>query len=144
MPRESFYASIIHPLIEVKTSDSRKILKTSISLADGIKQWGNVGGLVAGLYTQDYELIGRSLVDHIVEPIRAILIPGFSEVKAAALEAGALGGGISGSGPSIFALSKGKDTANNVGEAMRTVFKKIGIAYDVHVSAIGSAGVHKI
>ncbi len=76
------YATIIHPQIEVKTSDSRMILKTNISLKDGIKQWGNVGGLIAGLYTEDYELIGRSLEDHIIEPIRSILIPGFNEVKS--------------------------------------------------------------
>ena len=107
VPKE-LYASIIHPHIEIKTSDSRKILKTSISLADGIKQWGNVGALVAGLYQEDYDLISRSLVDHIVEPIRSILIPGFDEVKKEALNAGALGCGISGSGPSIFALSKGR------------------------------------
>ncbi len=106
VPKE-LYASVIHPHIEIKTSDSRKILKTSISLADGIKQWGNVGALVAGLYKEDYDLISRSLVDHIVEPIRSILIPGFDEVKQEALSAGALGCGISGSGPSIFALSKG-------------------------------------
>ena len=80
------YVTIIHPQIEIKTSDSRKILKTTISMETGIKQWGNVGGLVAGLFKEDYELIGRSLEDHIVEPIRSILIPGFDEVKKVSLE----------------------------------------------------------
>lgn len=135
------YATVIHPQIEVRTSDSRRILKTSISLEDGIKQWGNVGGLIAGLYTNDYDLIGRSLVDHIVEPIRSILIPGFDKVKKNALDAGALGCGISGSGPSIFALSKGKETASKVGEAMRNVYEKIGVEYDIHVSKINTEGV---
>lgn len=135
------YATVIHPQIEVRTSDSRRILKTSISLEDGIKQWGNVGGLIAGLYTNDYDLIGRSLVDHIVEPIRSILIPGFDKVKENALDAGALGCGISGSGPSIFALSKGKETASKVGEAMRNVYEKIGVEYDIHVSKINTEGV---
>lgn len=135
------YATVIHPQIEVRTSDSRRILKTSISLEDGIKQWGNVGGLIAGLYTNDYDLIGRSLVDHIVEPIRSILIPGFDKVKENAMDAGALGCGISGSGPSIFALSKGKETASKVGEAMRNVYEKIGVEYDVHVSKINTEGV---
>ena len=93
------FATVIHPQIEIKTSDSRKVLKTNITLADGIKQWGNVGGLVAGLFKEDYELIGRSLEDHIIEPIRSILIPGFDDVKALALATGALGCGISGSGP---------------------------------------------
>ncbi|MDO6820421.1 homoserine kinase [Zobellia sp. 1_MG-2023] len=138
------YATVIHPQIEVKTSDSRKILKTNITLADGIKQWGNVGGLIAGLYTENYDLIGRSLEDHIVEPIRSILIPGFDQVKTEALKSGALGCGISGSGPSIFAFSKGIDTAHKVGEAIKEVYKNIGIDYDVHVSKINSEGIKTI
>ncbi|TDS14354.1 homoserine kinase [Maribacter caenipelagi] len=135
------YVTIIHPQIEIKTSDSRKILKTTISMETGIKQWGNVGGLVAGLFKEDYDLIGRSLEDHIVEPIRSILIPGFDEVKKVSLEAGALGSGISGSGPSIFAFSKGSETAIKVGNAMKTVYDKIGIAYEIHVSKINMEGV---
>ena len=142
-PKELF-ATIIHPQIEVKTSDSRKILKTNITLADGIKQWGNVGGLVAGLFKEDYDLIGRSLIDHIVEPIRSILIPGFDDVKVAAINAGALGCGISGSGPSIFAFSKGVGTAQKVGEAMKEVYQNIGIAYDIHVSKINPTGIKVI
>lgn len=138
------YVTVIHPQIEIRTSDSRKILKTTISMETGIKQWGNVGGLVAGLFKQDYELIGRSLEDHIVEPIRSILIPGFDEVKKVSLEAGALGSGISGSGPSIFAFSKGNDTAIKVGNAMKTVYDKIGIAYEIHISKINMEGVKLI
>lgn len=138
------YATVIHPQIEVKTSDSRKILKTKITLADGIKQWGNVGGLVAGLFTNDYDLIGRSLVDHIVEPIRSILIPGFDEVKSEALKSGALGCGISGSGPSIFAFSKGDENAKKVALAMKEVYQKIGIDYDVHVSKVNVEGVRML
>ena len=135
------YVTIIHPQIEIKTSDSRKILKTTISMETGIKQWGNVGGLVAGLFKEDYELIGRSLEDHIVEPIRSILIPGFDEVKKVSIEVGALGSGISGSGPSIFAFSKGNETALKVGNAMKSVYDKIGIAYEIHVSKINMEGV---
>ncbi len=142
-PKE-LYAAIIHPQIEVKTSDSRKILRTNITLQDGIKQWGNVGGLIAGLYTEDYGLIGRSLVDHIVEPIRSMLIPGFEEVKAKTMEAGALGCGISGSGPSIFTLCKGEKTAKKVAAAMKKVYEKIGIEYDVHVSKMNLEGIRKI
>jgi homoserine kinase len=138
------FASVIHPQIEVKTSDSRKILKTSISLKDGIKQWGNVGGLVSGLFLEDYDLIGRSLVDHIIEPIRSMLIPGFGDVKSKTMKAGALGTGISGSGPSIFALSKGIETAEKVAEAMRNVYVNIGVDYDVYVSKINTKGMHKI
>ena len=139
-PQELF-ATVIHPQIEVKTSDSRKILKTNITLADGIKQWGNVGGLVAGLFTNDYDLIGRSLEDHIVEPIRSILIPGFDNVKSFAMKAGALGCGISGSGPSIFSFSKGEATAQKVGEMMKKVYQDIGIDYEIHVSKINPSGI---
>lgn len=135
------YATVVHPQIEVKTSDSRRILKTTISLEDGIKQWGNVGGLIAGLFTEDYDLIGRSLEDHIIEPIRSILIPGFDAVKQKALETGALGCGISGSGPSIFALSKGEIMAQKVGKAMSEIYHKIGVDYDIHVSKINKEGI---
>lgn len=138
------YATIIHPQIEIRTADSRKILKTTFSLADGIKQWGNLGGLIAGFYTSDYELIGRSLHDHIVEPIRSILIPGFDQVKAQVLEAGALGCGISGSGPSIFALSKGRKTAESVAEVMRSTYEKIGLPFEIHVSGVSAKGVRQI
>jgi len=141
---EALYATVIHPQIEVKTADSRKVLKTNITLADGIKQWGNVGGLVAGLYTNDYDLIGRSLIDHIVEPIRSILIPGFSDVKKEAEKAGALGCGISGSGPSIFSFSKGEETAQKVALSMKKVYQNIGIDYDVHVSKINVEGIKKV
>jgi len=138
------YATVIHPQIEVKTSDSRSVLRTKITLTQGIKQWGNVGGLVAGLFTNDYDLIGRSLVDHIVEPIRSILIPGFDDVKSEAIKAGALGCGISGSGPSIFAFSKGEEIAMQVAQSMKKVYKNIGIDYGVHLSKINTTGIKRL
>ena len=142
-PSELF-ATVIHPQIEIKTSDARNILKTTVPLKDAIKQWGNVGGLISGLYTEDYELIGRSLEDHIIEPIRSILIPAFDTVKKEALNAGALGCGISGSGPSIFALSKGEKTALKVAEAMKLVYNKVGIEYDIHVSKVNTKGIKNL
>lgn len=141
---EELFATVIHPQIEVKTSDSRKILKTTINLEDGIKQWGNLGGLVAGLFTSDYELISRCLEDHIVEPIRSILIPGFDTVKTTAIKNGALGCGISGSGPSIFSFSKGESTALNVATAMQEVYEKIGIGFEIHVSKINTSGIKQL
>ena len=135
------YATVIHPQIEIKTADSRKILKTNITLNQGIQQWGNLGGLIAGLFTNDYELIGRSLEDHIVEPIRSILIPQFDKIKAEITSVGALGSGISGSGPSIFALSKGETTAIKVAQVMREIYSEIGVDFDIHISSIGSQGV---
>ncbi|MEW2923062.1 homoserine kinase [Muricauda sp. ANG21] len=142
-PSELF-ATVIHPQIEIKTSDSRKILRTTISLAQGIQQWGNLGGLIAGLYQSDYDLIGRSLHDYIVEPIRSILIPAFDKIKANAIEAGALGCGISGSGPSIFALSKGESNAKKVAESMQETYKNIGVPFDIHISKVNTQGVKKI
>ena len=141
---EELYATVIHPQIEVKTSDAREILKTTVPLKDAIKQWGNVGGLISGLYTEDYDLIGRSLEDHIIEPIRSILIPAFDAVKQSSLKAGALGCGISGSGPSIFALSKGEETAKKVAAAMKAVYEKVGIDYDIHISKVNKQGVKRI
>lgn len=138
------YATVIHPQIEVKTSDAREILRGSVPLKTAIKQWGNIGGLISGLYTEDYNLIGRSLEDYIVEPIRSILIPAFDSVKTESVKAGALGAGISGSGPSIFALSEGSENARNVADAMKMVYDKVGIAYDVHISKINTEGIKKI
>ncbi|GAA4278759.1 homoserine kinase [Aquimarina mytili] len=133
--------TVIHPQIEVKTSDSRSIIKHNVSLKQAIQQWGNVGGLVTGLFTEDYDLIGRSLQDVIIEPLRSILIPEFDTVKKEVIAKGALGCGISGSGPSIFALSKGEQTANIVAEAIQEVYSKTGLDYDIHVSKINSQGV---
>jgi len=135
------YATVIHPQIELKTADSRSIIKQQVSLKKAIQQWGNVGGFVCGLYTEDYALIGNSLQDHIVEPLRAMLIPHFEEVKQAALANGALGCGISGSGPSIFSLSKGESNARRVAQAMHEVYKDLGVAFDIHVSGVNEEGV---
>jgi homoserine kinase len=115
------FATVVHPQIEINTEDTRKILRRDISLKKAVTQWGNVGGLVAGLLKGDYGLISRSLEDVIIEPTRSVLIPGFDDVKQAALDAGALGSGISGSGPSIFALSSSEATASSVGDAMQQV-----------------------
>jgi homoserine kinase len=135
------YATVIHPQIELKTSEMRAVLQPMVSLKSAITQWGNVGGLVAGLYTSDYDLIGRSLHDDIVEPLRGKFIPHFDQVKQAALNSGALGSGISGSGPSIFALSRGIENANKVADAMRKIFNGTEIPYEIHVSKINAEGV---
>jgi homoserine kinase len=135
------YATVVHPQIELKTSDARSVLKQTVSLKSAITQWGNVGGLVAGLYTNDYELIGRSLHDEIIEPVRSMLIPGFDLIKKTAYENGALGSGISGSGPSIFALSKGAATAEKIAKAMSKVYDEINLPYEIHVSKVNAEGV---
>lgn len=141
---KDLFAVVLHPHIEVKTSDSRAVLKPEVSLKDAITQTGNLGGFVAGLYTSDYELISRSLKDVIVEPYRKHLIPGFDKVKNAAMDNGALGSGISGAGPSIFALCKGKESANKVANAMQNAFKETGISHDIHLSRINEEGTKLI
>ena len=135
------HVTVVHPQIEVKTSDARQILRKEVQLKSAIMQWGNIAGLVTGLLKNDYELIGRSLEDVIIEPVRSILIPGFDEVKINSKEAGALGGGISGSGPSIFMLSKEEETARKVETIMKNVFQKIGVEFRTYVTFINQTGV---
>ena len=138
------FVTIVHPQIEVRTSDARQILKHTVLLKDAIKQWGNIAGLVAGLLKHDYELIGRSLEDVIIEPVRSILIPGFNDVKRFCKEAGALGGGISGSGPSIFMLSKTHKDAEAVENVMKDIYNKIGLDYHTYLTTINNEGVKVI
>ena len=135
------YATVIHPQIELKTSEMRAVLQPMIPLKSAILQWGNLGGLIAGFYTSDYELIGRSLHDEIVEPLRGPFIPKFDVIKKTALENGALGSGISGSGPSIFALSKGIETANRIAKAMLVVYEDMNMPFEIHVSKVNPEGV---
>jgi homoserine kinase len=135
------HVSVIHPQIEVKTSEARKLLKPEVPLGNAVKQWANVGALVAGLMKKDYSLISRSLQDYVAEPFRAALIPHFEELKTKSLEAGALGGGISGSGPSVFMLSKDLNTAQQVGDAMRSVYSTTGIDFHVHVTTVNKQGI---
>jgi homoserine kinase len=141
LPSPTLFVTIVHPQIEVRTADARSILKQNVQLKDAIKQWGNIAGLVAGLMKGDYDLIGRSLEDVIIEPVRSILIPGFDELKKACKAAGALGGGISGSGPSIFFLSKEKETALAVELEMKKLYEGLGLAYHTYVTTINQRGV---
>ncbi len=141
LPSPSLHVTIVHPQIEVRTSDARSILRQQVLLKDAIKQWGNIAGLVAGLMKSDYDLIGRSLEDVIIEPVRSILIPGFDALKLACKQAGALGGGISGSGPSIFMLSKTKEIAIAVEKEMKQLYDGIGLPHHTYVTSINQTGV---
>lgn len=141
VPSPPLFVTIVHPQIEVRTEDARQILRKQILLKDAIRQWGNIAGLVAGLMKSDYDLIGRSLEDVLIEPVRSILIPAFSEVKTKSMEAGALGGGISGSGPSIFMLSKDKATAIVIESAMQEIYTQTGIPFHTHVTTLNMEGV---
>jgi len=138
------FVTIVHPQIEVKTADARSILKKQVYLKDAIKQWGNIAGLVSGILQSDYELISRSLEDVIIEPVRSILIPGFHEIKERAKAEGALGGGISGSGPSIFMLSRSFETAQLVEKQMQEVFQQMNLLHYTYVTTVSPEGVQLI
>lgn len=137
----SLFATVIHPQIELKTSAARAMLPEEVPLKDAVRNWSNLGSLVAALAKGDYDLISRSLEDTIVEPLRKSLIPKFDEVKSASLAAGALGGGISGSGPSMFMLSKTRENAQQIEVTMRGVYSKTGIEFNIYISSIHPEGV---
>ncbi|TVR63630.1 MAG: homoserine kinase [Gemmatimonadales bacterium] len=138
-------AVVVHPHVEIRTEDARRALGDRIPLEAGIAQWGNTAGFVAALYREDMELLGRTLVDHVAEPRRAHLVPGFQAVKAAAMEAGALGASLSGSGPSVFALCHGFEVARTVGAAMVEAFRRAGgVDSDLHISPVGLRGARVI
>lgn len=137
---DDLWCTVVHPHITVQTKDARSILRRNIQLKDAVTQWGNLAGLIAGLYRSDYALIGRSLQDVIVEPVRSILIPGFQQVKQAALNSGALGCSISGSGPSIFALCEGEACAQKIKVEFTRVFDDLNIASECFVSRVNKEG----
>ena len=139
VPNE-LYCTLVHPDVEVNTKDARYILRNEVSLKNTISQMGNVAGLIAGLMQEDYDLVSRSMVDVIIEPVRSILIPEFDHVKQAALNNGALGCSISGAGPSMFALSRGRETADRVAKAMSEAFGSVGITTKSYVSQINQDG----
>jgi homoserine kinase len=141
LPSPELFVTIVHPQIEVRTADARSILRQKVLLKDAIKQWGNIAGLVAGLMKSDYDLIGRSLEDVIIEPVRSILIPGFDVLKLSCKQAGALGGGISGSGPSIFMLSKTEEIAKAVEKEMYELYAEMNLPHHTYVTNINQSGV---
>lgn len=138
---DELYAAVIHPQIELKTKDARAVLKDTVDFKKAITQCGNIAGLISGLYMNDYDLIGRSLHDELVEPLRAPLIPHFAQLKQAALDTGAVGSGISGSGPSVFALCKGEEAARKVADSFAVVLQPTDIDFEVHVSKINPQGI---
>mgnify|MGYP002639811258 CR=1 FL=1 len=136
----AFTCALVHPHMHIKTRDAREILPKSIPMGTATRQMGHIAGFVAGLYKEDFHLISRSFVDELAEPHRGQLIPGYEKVKAAALEQGALGCGISGSGPSMFALCPDKDTAQKAGQAMQKIFFQEDLGSDFFISAISQQG----
>lgn len=138
-------AVVVHPDLEIETAKARTLLGTTVPLGDAVKQWANLGALVHGLHVGDSALISRALVDSIAEPRRASLIPGLAAIKAAAVEAGALGCSISGSGPSLFALCMGTAASRQVAEAMgASVAREIGGHYQTYISPVANRGARVV
>lgn len=137
---QDLHAAIVYPDVDVPTKDARQMIRSKVLLKDAVTQWGNVAGLVSGLFMNDYELIGRSMTDVLVEPTRSILIPDFDKLRVLAMEAGAVGFGISGSGPSVFALTKDPETARKITQKLQQHLKEIDINSLAFVSEVNKKG----
>ena len=137
---DNFFCSVVHPDIMVSTKEARAVLPKDITLRLAVKQWGNVAGVVAGLALKDVYLIGRAMVDSVIEPHRKQFIPGFDQLREKILAVGALSVNISGSGPSVFAVSPDMEIASTVGEVMSQHFADMGIGSDLYVGTVSNEG----
>lgn len=137
---KDLFCTVIYPQIEIKTSEARKILDKKVKREDAISQAGNASALIAGLITNDIDLISRSMKDFIAEPKRAKLIPCFDDVKKAALESGALNCNISGSGPSLFSFSESLNDAGRIASAMKIAVLSKGLECITYISKINKRG----
>lgn len=140
LPVPKLYCALLYPHVDVPTRDARQIIRSKVLLKDAVTQWGNIAGLISSLYTQDYELLGRCMKDVIIEPIRSILIPEFDKMKEMAMGNGALGFGISGSGPTVFSLFKSPDQALKSLQEMKQMLSKLGIESNIYLSEINESG----
>jgi homoserine kinase len=137
--------ALLRPHIEVSTRAARDLLGERVALTDAVRQWANLGALVSGLHSADLDLVSRALVDFVAEPVRSASVPGFQEVKRAAIQAGALGSSLSGSGPSIFALCRDLESANAVARKMADAFAEATrLPSDLHVSPVSAAGARLV
>ncbi|WP_313383335.1 homoserine kinase [Chishuiella sp.] len=137
---EDLYATLIYPKVEVPTKDARKLIKDKVSLDKAVKQWGNIASLIAAIYEKDYTEIGRSMQDHIIEPSRSLLIPFFDQMKEISLDKGALTFGISGSGPTVMALSYEQNIAKDIASSIEDFLKDKQIEHLSFVSKINKQG----
>ncbi|HID24294.1 MAG TPA: homoserine kinase, partial [Planctomycetaceae bacterium] len=132
------------PQIEINTIDARAILPQNINLRQAVKQWGGLAGFIASLYRRDFSKVGHYLQDFVIEPVRKGLIPGFSDVKQAALDAGAIACSISGSGPTLFALTLDPDNATGIANAMQEAFRRVDLRSTTYISKINREGTQVI
>lgn len=137
---ENMFAAIVYPHVNVPTKDARQMMPSKVLLKDAVTQWGNVAGLVSGLFLDDIDLVGRSMEDVLIEPVRSILIPDFEVLRALAMQNGAVGFGISGSGPSVFALTKDIETARKITDAQQKHLTKLIIKSNAYVSSVNAEG----
>ncbi len=133
-----------HPQVEIKTKDAKHLLGKTISISDAVIQWGNVAGLVLGLTSNNYGLIGRSMVDMLAEPKRLKLIPHYNEAKKATLAAGAIGTNIAGSGPTIFSFCQGQKSAKKVMQVYKEVYASSNLAVNYYISKINPKGAIRV
>lgn len=137
---ESLFCAIIFPEVDVPTRDAREMIRKKVFLKDAVTQWGNIAGLVSGLFLKDIDLIGRSMKDILVEPVRSILIPDFYKMREMAMESGAVSFGISGSGPSVFAFTKSEADAVFITKKISSHLTSLGISSKTYVSPINDNG----
>lgn len=141
IPTKELFFAIVHPDVKVDTKTARKILPNKVNLSDAINQWGNIAALTYGFYSNDIDLIRRSMTDYIIEPVRSKLIPGYHDVKNIAIDSGAIGCSISGSGPSIFALCETENISKQVVSKMEKVLDDLSINYHSYISPINNQGI---
>lgn len=134
------WCAIVFPDVDVPTREARQIIRNKILMKDAVTQWGNIAGLVSGLFMQDIDLIGRSMQDVLVEPVRSMLIPDFYLMREMAMELGAVSFGISGSGPSVFAFTRDEETAKRITQKLQQHLTSIKIGSNGYVSTINDAG----
>ena len=141
---KDLWAVAAHPQVEIKTKEAKRMLGRTMSISHAVIQFGNVAGLVLGLTSNDYNLIGRSMVDMLAEPKRSRLIPLYDEAKKATLAAGAIGTNIAGSGPTIFSFCKGEESAHKVMEAYKAVYQNSDIEVNYYQSNINPEGAKRV
>jgi homoserine kinase len=138
-PKE-LYCAIVFPDVDVPTREARQIIRNKIQMKDAVTQWGNIAGLVSGLFMNDIDLIGRSMKDILVEPVRSMLIPDFYKMREMAMNMGAVSFGISGSGPSVFAFTRDEETAKQITQKLQQHLTSIHIGSNIYVSDINDKG----
>ena len=137
---ESLHYVILHPHIDIDTSEARQILPRLIKLSSAVEQWANTAALTTALFKEDYDLLQRAISDNIIEPIRAREIPYFRELKETAIKNGAVGFGVSGSGPSVFALAKSYPAAEKIRQKLDKTYAGKKLPFDTYIGKINTAG----